>query len=80
MKNANPNSKLKVTSDSKLDPNPNSIPIEMKYESLSLDTEENTIIYAGHGAYTIEQLQQEIDSNSEIGRKLKTVEEKLKDY
>lgn len=70
MKNANPNSKLKVIS----------APKEIKYESLSLDTEENTKIYAGHGTYTVKQLQQEIDSNSEIGRKLKQVEDKLKDY
>lgn len=73
MKNANPNSKLKVTSS------PKEIK-EMKYESLSLDTEENTKIYCGHGVYTVKQLQQEIDSNSEIGKKLKTVEDKLKDY
>jgi hypothetical protein len=71
MKNANPNSKLKVNSgESK----------EIKYESLSLDTEERTKIYAGHGVYTVEQLQQEIDSNSEIGRKLKTVEKDLDKY
>lgn len=71
MKNANPNSKLKVNSGESKEP---------KYESLSLDTEENTKIMAGHGVYTVKQLQQEIDSNSEIGRKLKSVEEKLKDY
>jgi hypothetical protein len=71
MKNANPNSKLRVNSgESK----------EIKYESLSLDTEENTVIYAGHGAYTIRQLQQEIDSNSEIGKKLKMVEKELEKY
>jgi hypothetical protein len=73
MINANPNSKLKVNSGSKESK-------EIKYESLSLDTEENTKIYAGHGAYTVKQLQQEMDSNSEIGRKLKQVEDKLKDY
>jgi hypothetical protein len=71
MKNANPNSKLKVTS---------SAPKEIKYESLSLDTEENTKIYAGHGAYTVKQLQQEIDSNSDIGKKLRTVEKELEKY
>ena len=71
MKNANPNSKLKVNSGESKEP---------KYESLSLDTEENTKIYAGHGAYTVKQLQQEIDSNSEIGKKLKTVEKELLKY
>lgn len=70
MKNANPNSKLKVSSTPKTD----------KYESLSLDTEENTKIFAGHGAYTVKQLQQEIDSNSEIGKKLKRVESELEKY
>ena len=71
MKNANPNSKLKVNSgESK----------EIKYESLSLDTEENTKIMAGHGVYTVKQLQKEIDSNSEIGRKLKKVESELEKY
>jgi hypothetical protein len=74
MKNANPNSKLKVNSGESKEPK------EIKYESLSLDSEENTKIMAGHGVYTVKQLQQEIDSNSEIGKKLKTVEEKLKDY
>ena len=73
MKNANPNSKLKVISDPKESE-------EIKYESLSLDTEENTKIMAGHGVYTVKQLQQEIDSNSDIGKKLKTVEEELKKY
>ena len=71
MKNANPNSKLKVNSgESK----------EIKYESLSLDKEENTKIMAGHGVYTVKQLQKEIDSNSEIGRKLKKVESELEKY
>lgn len=73
MKNANPNSKLKVTSDPKESR-------EIKYESLSLDTEANTRICAGHGTYTIKQLQREIDSNSEIGRKLRTVEKELEKY
>ena len=74
MKNANPNSKLKVNSGESKEEKP------YQYESLSLDSEENTKICAGHGTYTVKQLQQEIDSNSEIGRKLKSVEEKLKDY
>lgn len=70
MKNANPNSKFKIDSS----------PKGIKYDSLSLDTEENTKIYAGHGTYTVKQLQQEIDSNSEIGKKLKKVESELEKY
>jgi hypothetical protein len=72
MKNANPNSKLKINSGKESK--------EIKYESLSLDSEENTKIYAGHGTYTVKQLQQEIDSNSEIGKKLRTVEKELDKY
>lgn len=49
-----------------------------KFEKLSLD--DNTKIMAGYAQFTIEQLENEIDSNSEIGRKLKSVEHELEKY
>lgn len=53
---------------------------EPKYESLSADKEENTKIMAGHNTYTVKQLQEEINSNSDIGRKLKSIEKDLEKY
>ncbi len=52
----------------------------MKYERLTVDKEENTRILAGHISFSVRQLEDEIDANSEIGRKLKQIEDKLKDY
>jgi len=51
-----------------------------KFEKLSLDTPENTIIMAGYGQFTVKQLESEIDANSEIGKKLKSVEDLLDKY
>jgi hypothetical protein len=51
-----------------------------KYEKLSRDKEENTIIRAGHADFTIPQLEDEMKTNSEIGRKLKSIEHELEKY
>ncbi len=53
---------------------------DSKFEKLSLDNESSTKIMAGYAQFTIEQLENEIDSNSEIGKKLKTVEKELDKY
>lgn len=52
-----------------------------KFEKLSLDTQENTKIMAGFAEFTIQQLEDEIDNpNSEIGKKLRSVESELEKY
>ena len=52
-----------------------------KFEKLSLDTQDNTKIMAGFTEFTIQQLEDEIDNpNSEIGRKLRSVEAELEKY
>jgi len=52
-----------------------------KFEKLSLDTKENTKIMAGYAEFTIQQLEDEIENpNSEIGRKLRSVEAELEKY
>lgn len=53
---------------------------EKKYEKLTRDNIENTKIMAGHSQLTIEQLETEISSDSEIGKKLKTIERELEKY
>lgn len=52
----------------------------MKYEKLTRGSESSTKIMAGHGSLTIKQLEDEIDADSEIGKKLKTVENELEKY
>lgn len=51
-----------------------------KFEKLSRDKEENTIIMAGHTKMTIAQLEEEIKADSEIGRKLRSIEKELEKY
>lgn len=52
-----------------------------KFEKLSIDSPENTKIMAGYATFTINQLESEIDNpNSEIGRKLRSVEAELEKY
>jgi putative AlgH/UPF0301 family transcriptional regulator len=51
-----------------------------KFEKLSRDDEKKTMIMAGHAQFTIEQLEEEINANSEVGRKLKSVEKELEKY
>lgn len=52
-----------------------------KFEKLSLDNPENTTIQAGYAKFTIQQLEDEIDNpDSEIGKKLRSVEDMLDNY
>lgn len=51
-----------------------------KFEKLSRDNENNTKIMAGHVQFTIEQLEEEIKADSEVGRKLKSIEKELEKY
>lgn len=53
---------------------------EHKFEKLSRDSEKNTIIMAGHAQFTIKELEDEINANSEVGRKLKSIEKELDKY
>lgn len=53
---------------------------EYKFEKLSRDDEKNTMIMAGHTQFTIEQLEEEIKADSEVGRKLKSIEKELERY
>lgn len=53
---------------------------EYKFEKLSRDEENKTRIMAGHAEFTIKQLEDEINANSEVGRKLKSVEKELEKY
>jgi len=52
----------------------------MEFEKLSRDSEDKTKIMAGYAEFTINQLENEINANSEIGRKLKSVEKELEKY
>ncbi len=51
-----------------------------KFEKLSRDDANNTKIMAGQHIFTISELEQEIKVDSEIGKKLKSIEDQLKDY
>ena len=51
-----------------------------KFEKMSRDSESNTIIMAGHAKFTIQELEEEIKANSEVGRKLKSIEKELDKY
>lgn len=51
-----------------------------KFEKLSRDKEESTVIMAGQTKMTISQLEDEIKADSEIGHKLKSVEKELDKY
>jgi hypothetical protein len=53
---------------------------DKKFEKLSLDKEENTVIMAGHAKFTVKELEDEIKADSEIGRKLKSIEKELEKY
>lgn len=56
------------------------MPDNRRYTKLSEGDPNNTIIMAGNTTFTISQLEEEIDANSEIGRKLKTIEKELEKY
>lgn len=51
-----------------------------KFVKLSRDEEDNTKIMAGHTIFTIKQLEDEIKADSDIGRKLKSIEKELDKY
>lgn len=53
---------------------------DRRFEKLSRSTEEDTKIMAGHVQFTIKQLEDEIKVDSEIGKKLKSVEKELEKY
>lgn len=53
---------------------------KIRYEKLTRGDVDKTKIMAGLTEFTVKQLEDEIDANSEIGKKLKEVEDKLKDY
>lgn len=50
------------------------------FEKLSRDREENTKICAGGNIFTVPQLEEEINMDTEIGRKLKSIEKELDKY
>lgn len=51
-----------------------------KFVKLSRDDEDKTIIMAGQHQFTIKQLEDEIKADSEIGRRLKSIEKELDKY
>ena len=51
-----------------------------RFEKLSRDDEKKTKIMAGHIQFTIEQMEEEIKADSEIGKKLKSIEKELDKY
>jgi len=52
----------------------------VQFEKLSRDKEEKTKIMAGHTTLTISQMEEEIKADSEIGKKLKSIERELEKY
>ena len=53
---------------------------DRKYVKLSRDEEDKTKIMAGHTIFTVQQLEDEIKADSEIGRKLRQIEHELEKY
>lgn len=51
-----------------------------KFEKLTRDSIENTKICAGVTSFSTEQLEEEINMDTEIGKKLKTIEKELEKY
>lgn len=47
---------------------------ESKYEKLSRTDDNDTIMYAGQAKLTIKQLEHEVKMDSDIGKKLKSIE------
>jgi len=50
-----------------------------KFEKLTRSSKEDTKIMAGHTEFSVEQLENEIKMDSEIGRKLKSIEKDLEE-
>lgn len=52
-----------------------------KIKQLTRDEEKKTVIWVGGKKYTAEQLEKEMyDPNSEVGKKLRSVEPQLQNY
>lgn len=51
-----------------------------KFDKMSIASEKDTAIWTGQTKMTIQQMEDEISADSEIGRKLKSVEKDLKKY
>lgn len=56
------------------------MPENKKFVKLSRDEKEKTKIMAGHTIFTVDELEYEIKADSEIGRKLKSIEKELDKY
>ncbi len=55
--------------------------INMKFEKLTRDKLENTKIMAGYATFTVKQLEDEMSNpDSEIGKRLRSVEKELERY
>lgn len=52
----------------------------IKYEKLTRSDEKDTKIHAGHVSFDVQQLENEMKVDSDIGRKLKTIEKELEKY
>lgn len=52
----------------------------VEYKKLSRSDEKDTKIMAGHIVFDISQLEAEIDANTDVGRKLKSIEKELEKY
>lgn len=53
----------------------------MKYEKLTRSNDKDTKIMAGHVSFTVERLENEMkQDNSEVGKKLRSIEKELEDY
>jgi len=48
-----------------------------KFEKLSRDDKKKTKIFVGNEQFTVDQLENEIKKNSEMGRRLRSLEKKL---
>lgn len=53
---------------------------KVQFDKLSIDDEDHTKIMAGQVTYTIKQLEDEINMDSELGHKLKQIESELEKY
>lgn len=51
-----------------------------EYKKLSRDDPDKTVIMGGHTRFTVKQLEDEIKVDSEIGKKLKSIEKELEKY
>lgn len=51
----------------------------MKFKKLTIDEQDKTVIMAGHTTFSISQLEKEMETGSEIGKKLKGIEKILEE-